>query len=95
MKGLMALIAVVLAAEVTGVAQDARYSFKENFVLAAPSQVNISSSDGNINVVAIPGTRTDVFFIVRKNNQLINISREQLRKNCSLIKHEGGNLTIP
>jgi len=77
------------------VAQGAKYSFKEHFVLNAPSQVNISSSDGNIDVVAIPGTKTDVFFIVKKNNKVINISREELEKEVQLdVKQDGNSLTI-
>jgi DUF4097 and DUF4098 domain-containing protein YvlB len=95
MKSLMALVAVILAAGVTGTAQDAKYSFKESFTLNSPSQVKISSSDGNIDVVAIPGTKTDVFFIVKKNNKLMNISRDQLEKEIDLdITQNGGNLTI-
>ncbi|MEJ7646393.1 MAG: DUF4097 family beta strand repeat-containing protein [Chryseolinea sp.] len=95
MKILMVLIAVTLVGGPACVAQEAKYSFKENFVLNSPSQVSVSSSDGNIEVVAIPGTSTDVFYIVRKNNKLVNITREQLEKEVHLdVKHEGNNLTI-
>jgi len=76
---ILSLITCVLATSIA-MAQDARFSFKESFALTAPSQVSISSSDGDIEVVNVEGASTDVFFIVRKSGKVLSMNREALSK---------------
>jgi DUF4097 and DUF4098 domain-containing protein YvlB len=72
-------------------AQDARYSFKESYPLTAPSQISISSSDGDIEVVNIEGSNTDVFFIVKKQNKVLSMNRTALEKELELTVEQNGN----
>lgn len=89
------LIITLIAFSVTVNAQDARYSFKESYTLSSPGQVSISSSDGDIEAIAFAGTKTDVFYIVKKNNRILNISKADLEKELELqIEQTGNSLSI-
>lgn len=79
----------------SAIAQDARYSFKESFSLSSPSQISISSSDGDIEVVNVEGTSTDVFFIVKKRDKVLAMNRAALEKELELtVENTGGALNI-
>lgn len=94
MKNLLILLAFTFLYTTTQ-AQEASYSFKENYQLATPAQVSVSSSDGNIDAVALEGNKTDIFYIVRKNNRVLNISRAELEKEVTLeIEQSGNRLSI-
>lgn len=87
------LVLLVLCLVVS--AQDTRYSFKESYKLDAPGQITVSSSDGDIEAVAFEGDKTDVFFIVKKNNRVLNITRSELEKEVNLdIQQSGASLSI-
>jgi DUF4097 and DUF4098 domain-containing protein YvlB len=89
------LVLIALAFAMVASAQDSRYSFKESYKLDEPGQITISSSDGDIEAVAFEGDKTDVFFIVRKNNRVLNISRSDLEKEVNLdIQQSGQSLSI-
>lgn len=76
-------------------AQDTRYSFKESFPLSSPSQVSISSSDGDIEVVNVESPNTDVFFIVKRQNKVLSMNRAALEKELELtVEHSGSSLNI-
>jgi DUF4097 and DUF4098 domain-containing protein YvlB len=93
MKFLSLIASFFIVSAVNG--QDARFSFKESFALTQPSQIAISSSDGDIEVVNIEGTNTDVFFIVKKQNKILSMTREALAKELELtIEKTGNSLTI-
>lgn len=84
---------LILLISITCFAQD--YSFKESYQLTTPAQVSISSSDGNIEAVAFDNDKTDIFYIVRKNNKVLNISRAELEKEVTLeVQQSGNNLSI-
>src|SRR5215204_3626666 len=59
------------------------------------AQVSVSSSDGNIEAVAFDNDKTDIFYIVRKNNKVLNITRTELEKELTLeVQQSGNNLSI-
>jgi hypothetical protein len=82
-------IFILLLTSIAALAQD--YSFKESYQLGSTAQVSISSSDGNIEAVAFDNDKTDVFYIVRKNNKVLNISRADLEKEVTLEVQQSGN----
>lgn len=89
------LIITLLAFTMSLDAQDARYSFKESYTLSSPGQVTISSSDGDIEAIAFAGNKTDVFYIVKKNNRLLDISKAELEKELELqVEQTGNSLSI-
>jgi len=90
MKNLLILLAFTFVCSAAQ-AQEGSYSFKENYQLATPAQVSVSSSDGNIEAVALEGNKTDIFYIVRKNNRVLNISRAELEKEVTLEVEQSGN----
>ena len=65
-------------------AQDVKYSFSESYKLGSPAQVSVSSSDGDIEAVAFDGQKADIFYIVKKNNKVLNITRAELEKEVTL-----------
>ena len=91
MKSLLAFIPAFLISVAVCLAQTAPYSFKESYDLGASAKVMISSSDGNIDVVAFDGAKTDVFYIVKKNNKLLNVSCQELEKELELDVAQAGN----
>lgn len=93
MKFLPLIVCLLIVSTVA--AQDARFSFKESYTLTQPSQLSISSSDGDIEVVNIEGTNTDVFFIVKKHNKVLSMNRAALEKELNLtIEKTDNSLTI-
>ncbi|MBL0740029.1 DUF4097 family beta strand repeat-containing protein [Chryseolinea lacunae] len=65
-------------------AQDNEYSFKESFDVSSPAQLTISSSDGNIDVLPSSGSKIEVFYVVKKGNKVLKISKDELRKELTL-----------
>jgi DUF4097 and DUF4098 domain-containing protein YvlB len=65
-------------------AQDQDHSFKESYAVASPARLTISSHDGNIHVMQAKGSGIEVFYIVRKDNRILKISREELEKEVTL-----------
>lgn len=95
MKNCLALLSLLLICVVITKAQDSRYSFKESYELGTPAKVSVSCSDGNIEVVAFEGKKTDVFYIVKKDNKVLTISRQELEKEFILeIVQTGNSLSI-
>lgn len=86
-----AIFIILLICTVQAYAQDSRYSFKESYQLGAPAKISLSCSDGNIEVVAMEGKATDVFYIVKKENKILNISRQELEKEFILEVVQNGN----
>jgi DUF4097 and DUF4098 domain-containing protein YvlB len=82
-------IFVLLLSSITAFSQE--YSFKESYQLATPAQVSVSSSDGNIEAVAFDNDKTDIFYIVKKNNKVLNVSRADLEKELTLEVVQTGN----
>jgi hypothetical protein len=72
MKTLLAIITLTLFTTVLSKGQDLQYSFKEAYDIATPAQVSISYSDGNIEAVSSEGKKTEIFYIVKKNNNCSN-----------------------
>jgi DUF4097 and DUF4098 domain-containing protein YvlB len=65
-------------------AQEQDYSFKENYPVSSPARLTISSHDGNIDVAPAKGDGIEVFYIVKKYNRILKISREEVEKEVAL-----------
>ena len=59
---------------------DKEYSFIQDYTVSSPLSLNLSTSGGNINTVARDGNGVEVAFIVKKRNQVVDISLEELKK---------------
>lgn len=90
MKTFTLLAACALAIS-SGKAQDREYSFKESYTVSLPARLAISAADGNIDVVASSGNEIQVLYVVKKYNQLLKISREELGKEVKLEVTKTGN----
>lgn len=94
MKSINLLLALLFVSLVLR-AQDFDHSFKETYSVSTPAQLSVSSSDGNIEVVPGSGNEMEVFFAVKKNGRLLDISRSQLEEELTLtIIKTGSSLDI-
>jgi hypothetical protein len=95
MKTTLCFLALFTLIVSTSTAQETKYSFKEGYGMTLPAQLTVSTSDGNINVVSSPGNDIEVFFIARRANDVLKISREELEKELIVeTTHQGSNLKI-
>jgi DUF4097 and DUF4098 domain-containing protein YvlB len=60
--------------------KDNEYSFVREFKITAPVNLKISTSGGNINASGYDKDVVEVAFVVKKRNQLLEISFEELQK---------------
>ena len=84
MKNLFFPFICLLAFSYTTRAQNDNYSFKEAFEVTAPAQLVISSEDGNIEVLPSDQNRIEVYYIVKRSNTFLKISRAEIEKEVIL-----------
>jgi len=74
---------------------DKEYSFIQEYTVSSPLSLNLSTSGGNINTVAQDGNGIEVAFVVKKRNQVVDISLEELKKLADIeITQNDNSLTI-
>ncbi len=61
-------------------AQEFDYSFKESYEVSTPAQLDLSSFDGNLDVIPSDGNKIVVYYIVKKGGKLLKIDRAALEK---------------
>ena len=61
-------------------AQEFDYSFKESYEVSTPAQLDLSSFDGNLDVIPTDGNKILVYYIVKKGGKLLKIDRRSWRK---------------
>ena len=54
------------------------FSFKQSYKVSTPAEMTISTNDGFINASAKSSDQIQVFFIVKKNNRIIDMDLEEL-----------------
>ncbi len=84
MKVLLSFFVMIFACLSLGMAQNTDYSFLETYKVSTPANLNIVTSDGNIDVQAGSGNEIQVYYIARKNGRLLNIDRSELEKEVTL-----------
>ena len=95
MKRFTSLLAVCACFLSTAWAQNKDYSFKETYEASVPFQVDLSSFDGNIDLTAAEGNKVEVFYIVKRNNTTLEVSRKELEKDFILeVTPTANSLTI-
>lgn len=90
MKTFILLILVTVASTVSR-AQEFDYSFKETYQVSTPAQLDLLSSDGNLEIIPSNGNTIQVFYIVRKGGKLLKINREELEKELIVESDHSGN----
>lgn len=72
--------------------QESKYSFKEDYRVSSNPKLEISTSDGDIQVK--PGNEGDieVYYIVHKGNSFLNISKEELEEHVTITITHNDNL---
>ncbi|WP_339795400.1 DUF4097 family beta strand repeat-containing protein [uncultured Imperialibacter sp.] len=84
MKSIALLLFSILVTSSSAISQDFDYSFKETYKVSTPAQLSISSSDGNIEVFPGNSSEIEVFFVVKQNGRMLDISRTQLEEELTL-----------
>ncbi len=76
-------------------AQEDKFSFKEQYTISSPTKLSISVSDGDININPGNDGKIEVRYFVYKNNNFINISKEELNEYVIIeVKHSENMLDI-
>jgi DUF4097 and DUF4098 domain-containing protein YvlB len=84
MKKSTILFTIALLTTVVAVAQEFDYSFKETYDISTPARLDLSSFDGNLDIIPSDGNKIQVYYIVKKGGKLLKINREQLEKDVIL-----------
>ena len=71
------LILFLFLASLSVKSQELEYSFKESYEISTPTKLNISSSDSDIKVLTHKKNTIDVYYIVRKNDELLKVNKEK------------------
>jgi len=80
MKIFTPLFFFALIATVTTYAQEFDYSFKETYEVSTPAKLDLSSSDGNLDIIPSDGNKIQVYYIAKKGGKLLKIDRKELEE---------------
>jgi len=74
---------------------DKNYSFIQEYSVSSPLTLNLSTSGGSISAAARDGNGIEVAFVVKKRNQVMDITLEELKKLADVeISQTTNSLTI-
>ena len=95
MKKLQSLLVFCMLFVSATYAQEVEHSFKETYDMSLPVQLMVYSSDGNIDVVSSQGNKIEVFYVARRNNKVLKVSREAVEEELILeVTHDKNSLKI-
>src|SRR5688572_14984809 len=72
-------------------AQEFDYSFKESYDVSAPAQLDLSSFDGNLDIIPNEENKILVYYIVKKGGKLLKIDRSELAKELIIEAEQNKN----
>ena len=78
MKKSFLSFAFIILLSYSAKSQDFDYSFMETFEVEGQANLTVSSYDSNIEVIAHEGDEIQVLYIVKKRNQLIKSTKEEI-----------------
>ena len=84
-KNILLLTCVIFLISI-GKSQESKYSFKENYKLSAPTKLTVSSDIGAIDVIPSESSEIEVLYIIKKNNKIISINKDDIQKEGILLK---------
>src|SRR5687768_18338778 len=85
-----ALLYSILAITISH-AQEFDYSFKESYDVSGPAQLDLTSFDGNLDVIPTDGNNIVVYYIVKKGGKLLKIDRNELEIELIVESHHSNN----
>ena len=96
MKKTLALLMMICFIIIQTSAQNPEdFSFAKSFKISTPAEIDISTNDGFIHAFANKSNEIKVFFIVRKNNRVVDMDLEELEEHLTVDIQSGGDkLTI-
>jgi DUF4097 and DUF4098 domain-containing protein YvlB len=76
-------------------AQENKYSFEEKYDISSPANLEITISDGDVNVHPGDDGVFKVYYIVRKSGIFVNMSKEELEEHVIItVNHDANSLAI-
>lgn len=88
MKKQILLIACVSFLFSIGNAQESKFSFKENYKVSSHLELTVSTHGGYVNVFPSENSEIEVFYIIKKNNKIISINKDDIKKEGISLKVE-------
>ncbi len=80
MKNSVLLFTFILLLSFSAQSQDFDYSFKESYEVKAPANLTVSSDNSHIDVIAHKGNNIEVFYTVKKGNNVLKLNREEVER---------------
>ena len=80
MKPLLTLIICAFLGICTASAQDFEYSFAQTYKVSTPAKLNLSTSDGHLDIIPSSGDEIRVFYIVRRAGKLVKMDLQKLEE---------------
>ncbi|MBT8245322.1 hypothetical protein [Winogradskyella sp.] len=81
MKPSIMLILFTFLTSTSVQSQELEYSFKESHEVSTPTKLYISSSNSNITVISHDKSNIEVYYVIKKNEQLVNnVNKEILNQ---------------
>ncbi len=95
MKSVILYFVLFFIAFFNSQAQKDKFSFKEQYAISSPAKLSVTVSDGDISVNPGNDGQIEVRYFVYKNNNFINISKEELNEYVIIeVKHSENMLDI-
>lgn len=86
---ILALVFTLVAVVVQ--AQKNEYSFKETYPVSSSPEVSLYTADGNIEVYPSKNNKVEVYYIARRRNKLLKLSKAELEKKFEFIVNHSKN----
>ena len=86
MKKYILLLACVSLLISLGKSQESNCSFKEKYKLSLPAKLTVSSHVGAIDIIPSENSEIEVLYIIKKNNNIISINKNDIQKEGILLK---------
>lgn len=92
MKNIQLILLAICAVQPFDMAaQKQKFSFNEVYQVSDSPTLRVSASDGNVEVYPSDKNEIEVFYIVERNNQLLNITRRELEEDFTIEVSSGAD----
>ncbi len=84
MKTILSFLICAFLGICTASAQDFDYSFAQTYKVSTPAKLDLSSSDGHLDIIPSSGNEIRVFYIVRRAGQLVKTDLKKLEEDFDI-----------
>jgi DUF4097 and DUF4098 domain-containing protein YvlB len=95
MKKQLLLLCLLAFFATVSLGQEFDYSFKETYEVSTPAKLDLSSFDGDLDIIPSDGNKILVYYIAKKGGRRLKINRAELEKDIIIdVDHTKNDLRI-